>query len=115
MDAMNAAAVIISLLAGVIAGSASIITWVKTAHALRAKHRVKYLLRKEAMRDSDVSALLDEISSSARLSEDERERMIAIIEKQIRILPKEDQSLIEEGLRQVSREGVSRYLREIAA
>jgi hypothetical protein len=114
MDEMTTA-VLLSLLAGVIAGSASIITWVKTAHALRAKHRLNNLLKTEALRDSDVSAILAEISSLERLSDAEMERVVSMIERKISILPEEDQSLIEEGLRQGSREGVSRYLREVAA
>lgn len=114
MDGMNAA-IMLSLIAGVIAGSASIVTWVKTAQALRAKHRLNYLLKKEALRDSDISALLYVISSREGVSEKELERLVSIIEQKISILPKEDQSLIGEGLRQGNREGVNRYLREVAA
>lgn len=106
--------IILALLSALIAGSAAAITFMKTARAIRAKHRFHLILKYQASRDAKVASLLEQMSSTNPAEGVEMERLIATLEKQIYLLSKEDRRFIEEGLHQRSREGVSRYIREVA-
>jgi hypothetical protein len=97
-----------------IAAAASIRAFYYAYVALRAKKRVRELIRAHARDDMRLSEIIEK-AAAERLSPAEMSEAISRIQATAVSLPRKDQEILDEGMHQHSTTGTKRFIRDVLA